>query len=252
VRGTARSGKRATGVAGGRVGKYSAIEWTDATWNPWRGCMKVSPGCKYCYMFREQERYGRDPSVVVRSKTTFYDPLKWREPRRIFTCSWSDWYHEDADPWRDEAWDIIRATPRHTYLILTKRPERFFEHTPWSPDGPAWPNVWLGVSVESQPFTRRIPKLIDTPAVVHFISAEPLLGPLDLTPWLPRLQWVIAGGESGAKARPMDPAWARALREQCLAVEPGVPFFFKQWGGVTAKAGGRELDGRTWDELPDA
>ncbi len=132
------------------MAEHSAIEWTDATWNPWRGCTKVSAGCANCYMFREQIHYGRDPSVVVRSQTTFADPLKWKSPRVVFTCSWSDWFHEAADPWRDEAWDIIRRTPQHTYLVLTKRTGRIARHLPWAAFGDPWPNVWLGTSIENQ------------------------------------------------------------------------------------------------------
>src|SRR4051794_20471332 len=127
------------------MGRHSAIEWTDATYNPWRGCDKVSPGCAHCYMFREQRRYGRDPSVVVRAKDpTFYAPLRWQEPALVFTCSWSDWFHEAADSWREDAWDVLRQTPHLTYQILTKRPERITELLPedW---GDGWSNVWLGV-----------------------------------------------------------------------------------------------------------
>src|SRR5260370_42113596 len=146
------------------VGERTGIEWADATWNPFYGCTKVSPGCKNCYMYREMERYGRDPYTVTRAKpATFTAPLRWREPRRIFTCSWSDWLHEAADAWRPEAWDIIRRTPQHTYLILTKRPERIPEvRVPWSArafEAP-WPNVWLGVSVETQEYDWRVPQVI--------------------------------------------------------------------------------------------
>lgn len=191
----------------------SAIEWTDATWNPWHGCHKVSQGCKNCYMFRDKARYGQDPNVVVRSKTKFYDPLKWKEPRTIFTCSWSDFFIEEADPWRDEAFAIMALTPQHTYQVLTKRPDRMLEYFK---DGP-WPwirlvdidddatgeqiraanfvyqwahrhegegplsNVWLGVSVEDQKTANeRIPLLIQTPAAKRWLSIEPLLGPLNL------------------------------------------------------------------------
>ena len=147
------------------MGERTGIEWTDATWNPWRGCAKVSPGCAHCYMFREQIRYGRDPETVVRSKTTFGDPLKWAEPRVVFTCSWSDWFHEAADPWRDEAWDVIRRTPQHTYLVLTKRPERMEARIPWGAFGDPWPNVWLGVSVENQRFAHRLGILNTIPEI---------------------------------------------------------------------------------------
>lgn len=264
------------------MGERSAIEWTDSTWNPWHGCTKVSPGCKHCYMYREKVQYGQDPSLVVRSKTTFKNPLKWKSPKRIFTCSWSDFFHETADPWRDEAWDIIRRTPQHTYLILTKRPERFT--VPWSADEP-WSHVWLGVSAETQEYAdQRIPLLLEVPAARRFLSAEPLLGPISLSqPWVDylagwgvhpvhvcggdeercasscpepeqhqttRLDWVIAGGESGPKSRPMELAWAATLRDQCT--KAGVSFFLKQLGGISDKRGGDSavLDGRRWTEVP--
>lgn len=225
----------------------SAIEWTESTWNPWMGCNKVSPGCAHCYMFREQSRYGQDPEVVRRSKTTFRAPLKWKEPRRIFTCSWSDWFHPAADAWRDDAWDVIRDTPQHTYQILTKRPEFIAEHLPpdWH-DG--YPNVWLGVSVESQRWVERLERLAQVPAAVRFVSAEPLLGPVDLGS-LP-YDWVIAGGESGPDARPTELDWLRSLRDQCAARH--VPFFLKQLGGWPDKRGGADaiLDGHTYTEMP--
>jgi protein gp37 len=260
------------------MGERTAIEWTDATWNPWRGCDKVSPGCAHCYMFRDQLRYGRDPSIVVEAaEGTFYAPLRsrrWREAAfeeahkagrerpLIFTCSWSDFFHEVADQWRDEAWDIIRGTPEFTYQVLTKRPERIRLCLPgdW---GDGWPNVWLGTSIENRKFVGRADALRATPAAVRFISAEPLLGPLVLKRNGPHAQrgpfldlagidWLIVGGESGPQHRPIDPEWVRDLRRECVDTprlhRPA--FFFKQWGGSTPKAGGRELDGRAWDEMP--
>lgn len=199
------------------MGHKSNIEWTSASWNPWQGCHKVSQGCKNCYMFRDKARYGQDPNTVVRSSDkTFYAPLKWAEPRTIFTCSWSDFFIEEADAWRDEAFAIMALTPQHTYQVLTKRPERMLEYfRPNSEDEPrdclvAWamgqiatektrelghkiassfrnggwplPNVWLGVSVEDQKTAdERIPLLLQTPAAVRWLSMEPLLGPVDLT-----------------------------------------------------------------------
>ncbi|OGR40687.1 MAG: hypothetical protein A2X35_09270 [Elusimicrobia bacterium GWA2_61_42] len=224
----------------------SRIEWTGGTWNPWHGCTKVSPGCKRCYMYAAKRRYGQDPAVVVRSKTQFHAPLKWAEPKLIFTCSWSDWFHKTADPWRDEAWEIIRATPRHSYQILTKRPERILNHLP-SAWGSGWPNAWIGASVETSDYARRIDLLREVPARIRFLSLEPLLGPLPNLS-LDGIHWVIVGGESGPGYRPCNPNWVRSIRDQCL--EAAVPFFFKQWGGRTSKAGGRELDGRTWDGMP--
>lgn len=273
------------------MGETTGIEWTDATWNPWHGCHKVSQGCRFCYMFREKKRYGQDPDRVMRSKTTFGDPLKWKEARRVFTCSWSDFMIEEADPWRDEAWDIMRRTPQHTYQVLTKRIERAAGRVP----DPPLPNVWLGVSVEDQKTAdERIPLLLKTPAAIRFVSYEPALGPVDLESinitvapgffgnplgWdhrgechkrdgieYPIINWVIAGGESGPVARPINPDWIRLVRNQCVAAH--VPFFFKQWGEyaplsgpnspygqqimrVGKKAAGAMLDGREWKQFPE-
>src|SRR5262245_48809217 len=190
------------------------IPWTGRTWNPWQGCHKKSPGCKNCYMFSDKRRYGQDPNVVVRSRPpTFNAPQKWQRQaeagdlrRLVFTCSWSDWFIEEADPWRPEAWAIIRACPLLSFQILTKRPERIAEQLPddW---GEGYPNVWLGVSIESNAYVDRADLLRTLPAAVRFVSAEPLLGPLpDLD--LAGLDWLIVGGESGSGFRPMDPAWA--------------------------------------------
>lgn len=238
------------------MSEKSAIEWTEATWNPWMGCTKVSAGCDNCYMFTEQRRYGNDPEVVRRSKTKFSDPLKWKEPKLIFTCSWSDWFHKDADPWRDEAWEIIRNTPQHTYQILTKRPGRIFRHLPndW---GDGYPNVWLGTSVESHETVFRAWRLGDIPARVRFLSCEPLLGPLgfrkpddDRQSALDRIHWVIVGGESGARCRPMREEWAASIQEQCAEAE--VAFFLKQLGGFPDKRGHEKalLDGKRYTEMP--
>lgn len=237
--------------------KYAepGISWTQSTWNPWMGCTKVSPGCAHCYMFTQQARYGHNPAEVRRSKTTFNQPLRWKEGRLIFTCSWSDWFHADADEWRDEAWAIIKATPQHTYQILTKRPERIAAHLPadW---GKGYPNVWLGTSTENQAMARkRIPLLLAVPAAVRFISAEPLLGPIDLTMFLypfvnnknftpyvilhprPPLDWVIVGGESGAHLskpenahRWMQLGWAESILWQCE--QAGVAVWMKQVSGL--------------------
>lgn len=234
------------------MGEKTHITWTESTWNPWQGCHKVSQGCKNCYMFRQKRQFGQEPDVVLRSSdVTFKAPLRWQGPRMIFTCSWSDFFIEEADPWRDEAWDIIRATPRHIYQILTKRPERIAESLPadW---GDGWRHVWLGVSVESQEYTHRLDTLAGIPAAIRFVSAEPLLGPLDLRPWLGVLDWVIVGGESGPDFRPMDMAWARDIRDQATLY--GVAFFFKQ--DAERRAGQRpyivEENGLTtvWQEMP--
>ena len=241
------------------MGNNTGIEWTDHSWNPWHGCTKVSPGCAHCYMYRDKERYGLDPEKVVRSlPSTFRAPLKWRDPARVFTCSWSDFFHLEADVWRDEAWDIIRETPHLTYQILTKRVERIEDCLPddW---GEGWRNVWLGVSVENQRHVTRIHALYRVPAALRFVSAEPLLGPVDLSVPDPSLSyqtpceavdWVIVGGESGPDARPMALDWARALRDECTAA--GVPFFLKQLGGwPDARAHDKAvLDGARHVECP--
>lgn len=182
--------------------ELSKIQWTGPTWNPWHGCTKVSAGCKFCYMFRDKERYGQEPTMVLKSKTGFDAPLKWKEPQLIFTCSWSDWFIKDADGWRAEAWEIIKNTPEHTYQILTKRPERILECLPddW---GDGYPNVWLGVSVESDAERHRIETLSKVPARIRFISVEPLIGELNLDNYSEILKekfhWIILGGESGNK-----------------------------------------------------
>jgi len=206
------------------MGERTAIQWTDRTWNPWHGCAHVSEGCDLCYMFAEKKQYGQDPKRVVRSKTTFRAPLKWKEPARVFTCSWSDWFIADADPWRGEAWDIVRACPHLTFQILTKRPARVASHLP--SDWPL-PNVWLGVSVESRKWLHRLDVLREVPAAIRFVSFEPLLedlGEVDLA----GIDWAIVGGESGPGARPCDLAWIRSVVAQCRAA--GVPVFVKQLG----------------------
>lgn len=232
-----------------RLGDLTRIEWADSTWNPWMGCHKVSPGCKNCYMFRDMKRYGRDPNVVVRSRTTFTAPASWKEPRRVFTCSWSDFFIPEADEWRDEVWNLIKGTPQHTYQILTKRPERIRAHLP-SDWGEGYSNVWLGVSVELNQYRSRMDILREIPVKVRFVSAEPLLGPLQLD--LNGFQWVITGGESDYEnPRPADPDWFRSIRDQCLREK--VAYFHKQQGGKRKcschKAWGcRLIDDRTWDE----
>ncbi len=228
------------------MGDETGISWTDSTWNPWMGCTKVSAGCDNCYMFREQRQYGNDPEIVRRSKTKFSAPLKMDGQRLIFTCSWSDWFHKAADPWRNEAWEVVRACPQHTFQILTKRPGRIARHLPmdW---GDGWPNVWLGVSVESSQFLSRMRVLRDLPASLRFVSAEPLLGPLGALD-LEGFGWVITGGESGPGHRPVDPDWVRAIRDRC--VQAGVAFHHKQWSGLSPKSLGKMLDGREWCQMP--
>ncbi len=225
------------------------IEWTDATWNPMTGCTKVSPGCAHCYAERVALRWGRDFLYRFHPKR-LAEPAKLKEARKIFVCSMSDLFQALATEFAiDKVFAAMGAAPQHIYQVLTKRPDRALEwHKNRSPI--PWPsNVWLGTSVENQKFAReRIPILLSVPARVHFISAEPLLGPINIHPWIKRLDWVIAGGESGPKCRPMDPSWPRLLRDECRLAETA--FFFKQWGGKTPKAQGRILDGKTWDQMP--
>ncbi len=326
---------------------HTGIEWTDATWNPIRGCSRVSEGCRNCYAESvaarfsgpgmpyeglatrklkvisndEQEVVSRWTGVVRVIEDHMLDPIRWRKPRRIFVNSMSDLFHENVtDETIDRVFAVMSLAPRHTYQVLTKRPARMAAYLSGSaardrvcslvnrPDiwgrpvgdfqinPPHWPlpYVWLGVSAEHQAAAdERIPLLLQTPAAVRFLSCEPLLGPVNLgLTLLPRaghvrrLDWVIAGGESGHGARPMHPGWARSLRDQCVGA--GVPFFFKQWGAHTVvptdpesprlpqkarwlnlagghgfhgeqvvavlpvpkKLAGRDLDGRTWDEFP--
>ncbi len=235
----------------------SAIEWTDATWNPVTGCTKISPGCAYCYAEGITLRFKRGGPYLP-GKTTIklhYDrldtPGKWKSSRRVFVNSMSDLFHEEVP------FDFVREVflrmakfDQHIYQVLTKRPERMREYVEWG-EGPDWPeNVWAGVSVENQYWAdRRIPLLSEIPARIRFLSVEPLLKEVALGNLLEHIQWVIVGGESGHKARPMKVEWAKRIRDECLNAK--VPFFFKQWGGRYSKAGGRELEGRTWDEVPE-
>ncbi|MDX2053612.1 MAG: phage Gp37/Gp68 family protein [Polyangiaceae bacterium] len=230
----------------------SPIEWTDATWNPVRGCTKVSPGCKHCYAETLAERFrgvpghpfeqGFDLKLVPSALEL---PKRWRRGRLVFVNSMSDLFHEDVPTeYIELVFAVMRDCPQHRFQVLTKRPERLAElagrlHPT--------PNVWLGVSVENAKYTSRIDHLRRVPAKVRFLSIEPLLGPVG-TLKLEGIHWVIVGGESGHGARPMDAAWVRDIREQCLASR--VPFFFKQWGGVMKSKNGRMLDDRTWDEMP--
>lgn len=219
------------------------IQWTDATWNPFYGCRKVSAECKFCYMYRDQERYGRNPSAIVKSKTTFDKPLSWKEPKLIFTCSWSDWFIEEADEWREELWKIIKSTPQHTYQILTKRPERIQKCLPadW---GQGYSNVWLGVSLGTNEGLEHCKILGKIPAAVKFISAEPLLE--DLTGLSEALHeykfdWCIIGGESGNnkgkyRFRECKLEWISNIIDACRNY--GVNVFVKQLGTFLGQAMG--------------
>jgi protein gp37 len=226
-------------------------EITSFTWNPWRGCTRISPGCVNCYMFRDQLRYGRDPSVVVRTKT-WGDPLRWQKKAEaagrtdlVFTCSWSDWFHADADAWRPEAWAVVRKCPNLVFQVLTKRPERIAAHLP--PDwGEGYANVWLGVSVERNDYVWRADVLRAVPARTRWVCAEPLLGPLPGLN-LEGIDWLVVGGESGPDWRPMDLRWVRELRDRCRSA--GVAFYFKQSNGPYPGTSPR-LDGRLYQEMP--
>jgi protein gp37 len=241
----------------------SAIEWTEATWNPVAGCTILSPGCTNCYAMRmaaRLERMGQQKYVgtthvsggrakwngrIVLDRAALALPMKWKTGKTIFVNSMSDLFHEavDADFVQDVFATMV-ATPQHTYQILTKRADRLEQVAKVLP----WPkNVWMGVSVENADYHWRIEHLRRTPAQTKFLSLEPLLGPLgDLN--LDGIDWAIAGGESGPQARPVEAKWVRSIRDQCQAAN--VAFHFKQWGGPNKKRTGRVLDGRTWDEFP--
>lgn len=254
------------------MAQASSIEWTEATWNPVVGCRKVSSGCANCYAERMAKRlaamasadfesgrnagkkaaylrvingYGRWNGDVYLDESAVETPLSWRAPKVIFVNSMSDLFHEDVPlPFIRRVFDVMNRCPQHTFQVLTKRPERTRElskELPWAS------NIWMGTSVENRAVVRRVHDLRRTGARVKFLSVEPLLGPIPRLP-LTGINWVIVGGESGPGARPMDPDWARQIRDRCR--ERGVPFFFKQWGGVEKSAAGRRLDGRTWDEMP--
>lgn len=237
------------------VSDKSLIEWTDATWNPVTGCTQISPGCDDCYALRFAERFRGVPGHHYEQgfdlrlwPTRLALPLRWREPRRIFVNSMSDLFHEDIpDDFIRETFAVMVQADWHTFQVLTKRPRRMAELAPTLP----WPDhIWAGTSVELDRYTWRANKYLRmVPASIRFVSAEPLLGPLPSLE-LEHLHWLISGGESGPCHRPCDVSWVRDLRDRC--VNSGVAFFHKQWGGRTPKAGGRLLDGRTWDEFPRA
>jgi protein gp37 len=245
------------------MGVKTAIEWTNATWNPMTGCTKVSAGCDHCYAQVVAERRTRDVylrHLPVKDTPTnrenpfaprfwperLHQPLSWKEPRRVFVNSMSDVFHAhfSFDMIR-RVFDVMNQASHHEFQLLTKRPERALRLA----DKLHWTeNIWFGTSVENMDVARRVDALREVPAAVRFISAEPLLGPLDGLD-LTDIHWVIGGGESGFGFRAPDPEWARGLRDLCIA--SGVPFFWKQWGGITSKSGGRALDGCEWSEYPE-
>tara|TARA_Y100000310_G_C20689853_1_gene821510 strand:- start:2658 stop:3404 length:747 start_codon:yes stop_codon:yes gene_type:complete len=245
------------------MGDKTKIQWTDATWNPTLGCTRVSPGCQHCYAERMAQRQvamgtaGYEGTVDEHGRWTgklnclpdrLDQPLRWKRPRMIFVNSMSDLFHEDvAEKFIGRVFEVMIKAHWHKFQVLTKRSDLMASvvgrHIIKPPK-----NVWLGTSVENADYAHRIGHLRRTPAAVRFLSLEPLLGPLPNLN-LYGIDWVIVGGESGPGARPMHPDWARDIRDQCAGA--GVPFFFKQVGGVNKKEAGRLLDGRTWDEMPE-
>jgi protein gp37 len=227
----------------------TTIEWTDKTWNPTVGCNKVSPGCKHCYAETITKRFHNhfpNGFEFTLHPERLDEPRRWRKPSRVFVNSMSDLFHERMPlGFLQEIFDVMEECPQHVFQILTKRHERMLELAPQL----SWPeNVWMGVSVEAQDYVHRVDYLRRVPAEVRFLSCEPLLGPLELN--LEGIHWVIVGGESGSGHRTIEADWVRSIRGQAEAC--GVAFFFKQWGGLRPKSGGRDLDGHTYDEMPDA
>jgi protein gp37 len=230
----------------------SAIEWTEATWNPVTGCDQVSPGCAHCYAKAFAERWIGIPGhpyeqgfALKMWPERLDQPLKWKRPRRIFVNSMSDLFHERIpDEFIGEVFGVMEQADRHVFQVLTKRQDRLVELAPNLP----WPsNIWMGVSIENRRFVHRADALRKVPAAVRFISAEPLLGPLESLD-LSDIHWLIAGGESGPGHRRVDQEWLIELRDRCT--KEGVAFFFKQWGGARPKSGGRLLDGVEWSDMP--
>lgn len=271
------------------MGKYTSIEWTHHTFNPWWGCSKVSEACRECYAEKWSKRtgnclWGKDANRRFFGDKHWDEPLKWnreaeklRERRRVFCASMADVFEdrEDLKMWRDRLWSLITQTTMLDWLLLTKRPENIGRMVPWQRKWPT--NVWLGATVEDQENAeRRIPEIFKYNAHIHFISGEPLLGPININPWIDSLDWVIIGGESGSRARPTHPVWIYVIRDLCVSKKK--PFFFKQWGswrpitnGIPPKAkttvlvekgleeslvklskkkAGKDLDGKIWMEVP--
>ncbi|MCB1521729.1 MAG: phage Gp37/Gp68 family protein [Hyphomicrobiaceae bacterium] len=234
------------------------IEWTDATWNPVTGCTKISAGCDFCYAERFAERFRGVPNhpfthgfdLTLRPERV-EQPLSWRQPKMIFVNSMSDLFHKGVPTaFVDRVFDTIERAEWHTFQLLTKRSSRLrdYMNTRYAKRTPPR-HLWVGASVEDGSRASRIRHMRDTKAAIRFLSIEPLIGPLgqiDLT----NIDWVIVGGESGPSARPIQADWVRSIRDQCVAAK--LPFFFKQWGGYRPKSGGRELDGREWNQMPDS
>lgn len=231
----------------------STIEWTESTWNPVTGCNKISPGCKNCYAERMSKRLKamgqnnyRNGFRLTLQPHMLELPLRWKKPQTIFVNSMSDLFHKNVPvEYIQEVFGVMKRAHWHRFQVLTKRADRLEQVSPmldWAP------NIWMGVSVESQKYVSRIDHLRNTGAQTKFLSLEPLLGPLDNLD-LNGIDWAIVGGESGFGARPMLVNWVTSIRQQC--VDANVAFFFKQWGGVQKKKAGRSLEGRTWDEMPN-
>ncbi len=231
----------------------SSIEWTEMTWNPTTGCDKLSAGCKFCYaevMTRRlkamgQEKYADGFKIIRTHESELARPFTWRKPKVVFVNSMSDLFHVNVPlPFIQRVFDTMNRCPQHTFQVLTKRAElvaEYSEHLTWTR------NIWMGVSVEDYRVRHRIEFLQQSGAQTKFLSLEPLLGPLPNLN-LTGIDWVIVGGESGRKPRPMQEVWVEDIRQQCEAA--GVAFFFKQWGGVNKKASGRTLNNRTYDAMP--
>jgi len=247
------------------MAQTSSIEWTDVTWNPVAGCLVITPGCTNCYAMRMAARLeamgvAKYEGLTRKSgkryvwtgkirldEASLEAPLKWRKPRKVFVNSMSDLFHPDVPAdFVAKVWSIMEGTPQHTYQILTKRPERMREVIT-SLRLPALEHVWLGTSVEDAAVLSRLDDLRATPAIVRFVSFEPLIGSVAAAD-LDGIHWAIVGGESGPRARPMEEEWVDEIRLNCLTA--GTAFFFKQWGGKNKKAAGRLLHGREWNNLP--
>jgi protein gp37 len=233
----------------------SSIEWTEMTWNPTTGCDKISQGCKFCYaevMSRRLKAMGvekyKDNFDIRTHEYELNTPYTWKKPRVVFVNSMSDLFHKDVPiEFIQKVFKVMRDNPQHVFQVLTKRADllRYYDSEGWL----KWShNIWMGVSVEDERVMNRVELLSLTNAKVKFLSCEPLIGALTNIN-LEQIDWVIVGGESGRKPRPMKPEWVTEIKDQCL--EADVPFFFKQWGGTNKKKAGRTLEGKTWDEMPN-
>lgn len=235
---------------------YTAIEWTDATWNPVTGCTKISAGCDHCYAERFAERFRGVPGHPFESgfdltlrPHRLVEPLQWQKPKMIFVNSMSDLFHKDVPTqFVDRVFDTMEQARWHTFQVLTKRSTRLLRYVNRRYAAtPCPPHIWLGASVEDSNKKSRITHIQKANAAVRFLSIEPLIGPMGAID-LSGIHWIIVGGESGPGARPMAPEWVREIRDQCR--RSGVAFFFKQWGGIRPKSGGRKLDGCEWSQMP--